>query len=592
MGGPWERYKKSATPSDGPWSKYQTPASDESQEDETGGAPQAALEHYGNAATLGYLPHLQALAEQAMPNPSAQSDADLERQGFKIQQSKPGYLKSRDENLKRLELERQEHPIASGVGTLAGIGAGALIPVGAAAKGASLGQKVVQGAKAGALMGAIANPGDVEGEVDPTQLDSRLKNAGVGLAVGGAIPVVAQGTSGLSNKVSNFLRDKAALKATRALGMPGQKLAEKMAANGQDVELGRDLLDSGAIPVLGTPKSISARVEALKEKTGAQIGELLDRGGNAKLIDSQKLGLQILDSPELQAMRKTPGMESTVAAIEKQVETLASNGELSLKETQALRQGIDRSINFNKAAPEMRGAQEGLYKQRTALRDAMNEAVNSLSPGDQKDALLVANRRYGSLSTAGDILEKEIGRNQSNRAISGTDTMAGVAGLLKGGPAYAALATAANKFGRTFGNSIQARAYDALAKKGQIPKPILDAVEKGSVSIGNAIRMLNQPELEHAVAMASAEAPKGEDRWAQSGIDKLGIKDPASAQRLLQSKEGKRLLIQASDLTPGSRAMQRIQEQIDMLEKGIKNDSLSSNPSEVSRLQRKPSRGR
>ena len=66
-------------------------------------------------------------------------------------------------------------------------------------------------------------------------------------------------------------------------------------------------------------------------------------------------------------MRNTPGMESTVAAIEKQVETLAKNGKLTLAEAQKLRQGIDKSINFNKSAPDMRGAQEGLYRQRPVV---------------------------------------------------------------------------------------------------------------------------------------------------------------------------------------------------------------------------------
>lgn len=54
----------------------------------------------------------------------------------------------------------------------------------------------------------------------------------------------------------------------------------------------------------------------------------------------------------------------------------------------------------------------------------------------------------------------------------------------------------------------------------------------------------------------------GPDRWARTGIEKLGISDQATAERLLQSKEGKRLLIEASDLPPGSRALNRIKEQI------------------------------
>ena len=49
---------------------------------------------------------------------------------------------------------------------------------------------------------------------------------------------------------------------------------------------------------------------------------------------------------------------------------------------------------------------------------------------------------------------------------------------------------------------------------------------------------------------------------AQQGIQKLGIQDSDLTNRLLQDPKGKQLLIQASDLAPGSKAMQRIQDQI------------------------------
>jgi hypothetical protein len=53
----------------------------------------------------------------------------------------------------------------------------------------------------------------------------------------------------------------------------------------------------------------------------------------------------------------------------------------------------------------------------------------------------------------------------------------------------------------------------------------------------------------------------GPDKWARDGAAKLGL-SPSETQRLMQSKEGKAYLIQASDLKPGSARMQRIKEQI------------------------------
>jgi hypothetical protein len=55
---------------------------------------------------------------------------------------------------------------------------------------------------------------------------------------------------------------------------------------------------------------------------------------------------------------------------------------------------------------------------------------------------------------------------------------------------------------------------------------------------------------------------KGPDAWAQQGLSKLGIQDQGLASRLLADPKGKQLLIQASDLKPGSKAMQNLLNQI------------------------------
>lgn len=55
---------------------------------------------------------------------------------------------------------------------------------------------------------------------------------------------------------------------------------------------------------------------------------------------------------------------------------------------------------------------------------------------------------------------------------------------------------------------------------------------------------------------------KGEDAWARSGLQKLGIQDEAVSARLMADPKSKQLLIQASDLPPGSKAAKRIMEQI------------------------------
>lgn len=68
----------------------------------------------------------------------------------------------------------------------------------------------------------------------------------------------------------------------------------------------------------------------------------------------------------------------------------------------------------------------------------------------------------------------------------------------------------------------------------------------------------------------SNRTPSGEDRWAQSGLSNLGMQDHPAAQSLLSNPKTKQLLIQASDLKPGSKAMQKVNDQIQQLLKGAK----------------------
>lgn len=63
---------------------------------------------------------------------------------------------------------------------------------------------------------------------------------------------------------------------------------------------------------------------------------------------------------------------------------------------------------------------------------------------------------------------------------------------------------------------------------------------------------------------------KGEDRWAQAGLSNLGMQDHPSAQSLLSNPKTKQLLIRASELEPGSKAMKAVQDQIQSMLKEAK----------------------
>lgn len=473
---------------------------------------QAVMEGVGQGATMGYLPQLQAMAQPVVErvarhlpewmvgsevkNTKLSDTAPLEQ----VLAEGPGYIESRDKNIQRQQALQAENPIAYGAGNVVGAVGSSMIPgvaaknlgllerikamgaakevaLGPLTKGATQAKAVkdfttpiLQNGVTAGTIGLVANPGDTEGQKSGMQIPERIQNAkemaGLGMLISGGLQTAGAGVGGVSNYFSKKANEKAFKAATGARGKDLQMARQA----GDDQELGRVLLDEGAIPILGTTGRIANRVENLKEKAGQEVGRLIKGAGDGKGIDTQKIALQLMDDPSIAMMRKTPGMEGMAEKAIGALETLGKNGDLTMQEALALRQALDKSIKWNRSAPEMRGMQEQLFKQRTAIRDAMNDFINA-SGNEGKDALLAANRRYGMLEKASGLGEKQLVRDAGNRSVSLTDTIAGAAGMAQGGPTLSLALASLNKMGRAFGNSVQSRGFDATAKAlSQIPR--------------------------------------------------------------------------------------------------------------------------
>ena len=85
-----------------------------------------------------------------------------------------------------LEAYRQRNPVTATAAEVVGAIPSALVPGGAAVRGASLGGKMLRGAAAGAGYGAVTGFGSGEGGVE-----NRLESAGTGTAVGGTVGAAA-----------------------------------------------------------------------------------------------------------------------------------------------------------------------------------------------------------------------------------------------------------------------------------------------------------------------------------------------------------------------------------------------------------------
>lgn len=134
--------------------------------------------------------------------------------------------------------------------------------------------------------------------------------------------------------------------------------------------------------------------------------------------------------------------------------------------------------------------------------------------------------------------------------------VSGVAGYLIGGVPGAVMAEglsspAAIKAGINLGKSSK----DIVAQ----------AFKKAPAAIGAIVTNIYKK--------SNVDDLKGKDRWALNGYSKIvdhnqAFSDPNTAKRLFSTKEGKELLIKASDLKPGSKAMDDIANKLNKLSAG------------------------
>jgi hypothetical protein len=468
---------------------------------------QTALESYGNTVLLGNLPQVQALVggvTDKVLNPAMKLDHELKKQGFRIQGPDDGYIERRDTNIKRQIGLRAENPKAAIAGDVAGLVGGGLLTAGAGSAikpaAGALG-RLERSAAAGATMGALTNPGDVEGEVSPLQLDARFKNSLIGGTLGYVTQGALEGVSIGGKAASNYFKGKAGEKAIAAIGANKadmKKLGEKGA-----IKLGQDARDAGLVGPLSTPSRIAKNADKMKDEVGEQIGGLIDSAdaAGATKVDGTKIGLAILEDPEIIAAKTTPGSGGMYSAALKEAETIASNGEMTLKQAHALRRNIDQNINFNKRRTDLKpGEAEVLYKIRDAINSAMNESVDAMRGSQGANALKKANAQYSKLSRIQSIAENRVAMNSSNRTFGLTDNILAGAGASIGGtiagPVGAAVGGAigggVSKLGRTFGKGVQSSAANVSSKASSGAAAVADALGNSAGQPQMLIAELNQ----------------------------------------------------------------------------------------------------
>lgn len=537
MSAPWEKYQSSSqqTQADGPWSKYNqtedvvdTPSKKESN------AASAALEGFGEGATLGYLNNLQAALEKpafAVFNKIHGTDTQAD-----------DYTTARDYYNKRQENLKKENPGAFASGQIAGSIASS-VPVAKAAQGATALARATQAAKAGAIYGSLQNTNtdEVAGEIEGLDLGQRILNAGSGAAIGAGASLgadaVSKGISSGAKYVGNKLQksaEKLAENATGATRVQSEKFSD---------DAGRYLLDNKIVKFGDTPEKVAARankaIKASEDTIDASLKTLDDKGVKV----SQDKIIESLQS-RIKELKSDPSQAGLVKNLEGKLDDIINTGnsEVLPSFAEKTKRGFNKSANQwdNPNGSVGKEADKILYR---AYRDAVEDVAKSTDE-IVANQFKQAKQTYGKLNPIASAAEKRAAQLSQSPKGGFLDVTSAVAGTAAGDPTFGVASIAARRLIAPRISSSMAVTADQVSKKLlSIPQYASLAETNPSVFKAFATGIFND--------IKDYSQLKGIEKFTQDGADNLienagFTKD--EVDKLKASKKGQEALIEASSL--------------------------------------------
>lgn len=427
---------------------------------------ETAVQGFGNGLTLGYAPQLQALSEKYIVDPLASSLYDLPPQPDE------SYVQKRDKLIQRQEDLFKENPKTALGSQLAGGAASGLATMGlmpevAGAKAATLGSRVlsgaIQGGKAGAVIGAVANPGDTKGEVSALQIPDRIANTAkgglTGAVLGGATPLVAEGVTGAAQGLSGRLKDFAEKTALNATGATGKQVSQF----GDNA--GRELLDQKIVRFGDTQSKISSRATQALDDANSQIDESLKKLADSGVtVDENKIREQLAN--KISSMGGDASNADVVKLLNSELENISNastargSSELGVDLAEQTKRGYNRKAG-NWADPEKGQAGKVVYQE---YRNAVENAATEANPG-LAEMFKKGKESYGLLAPIQEAAERRAATTSQSPAGGLLDVSSAALGFAKGGPLGAVAAPIARRVIAPRLASSIATSSDALANQ-------------------------------------------------------------------------------------------------------------------------------
>lgn len=481
---------------------------------------------------------------------------------------KKAYADGRDRERSNLATDSKSNP---GISTIAELAGGLASPLNKVTKGMSL-------AKAGAVYGGAAGLGtseseDAAGLAKDTALGSALGYGG-GKAFGLAGNAAKSGLSKLGGKLEKTA-EALAENATGATRVQAEKFQDGA---------GRELLDRGLVKFGDTPSKIAERVSKANDEAGTQIQSALKSLDESGVKASADKVVEVLES-RAKELDKDASQAPIAKKIRSMIEDIVNTGEseVSISSAEKTKRGYGEGIRNWQDKDAGKASKEAYLAYRNEAERAATEAAPETA------ALFKEGKKtFGLLAPIEEAAEKRA-RQLNQHPLGGLNDIASLgAGAATAGPVGAiatalgrrvvaprmssTLAVSADKvskmllarpdmanLAKTNPKAFQAtvlKMVEGMTERGSMPKAALNEPNELDRDSSRPSNYQEQPKEEIKREPQSTPQPKGQDKWAADGFENVAKADPSfDREALMNNPRARNLLIAASDLRPGSRAM-------------------------------------
>lgn len=381
-------------------------------------------------------------------------------------------------------------------------------------------------------------------------------------ALEGASDVAKAVKPGLIDTISSKLKTVAEKAAVNATGATGKQAAEFAPS------AGRELLDRGIVKLGDNQAKIAARAGEAVTQANSEIDtalSALDEKGVK--VDANNVYKVIRD--KITQMRTDPSKADVAKLMENELDNLVKSteakgsAEFGMQEAENVKRGYNRKAG-NWADPEKSMSGKELYQ---TWRGAVEDAAKAADPQTAK-AFEEGKKSYSLLAPIQEAAERRAATTAQSPAGGLLDAATAGAGFVKGGPVGMVAAPLARRFIAPRLASTIAVSADKAADLVKLAPQAVDAMKTPATIAEIASR--GAGEKLNSLAKVADQPTKGPDKWANDGFDKLlNHMSPEDADMLsknkstlLGDKETKELLFKASDLEPGSKAMEAVLSKI------------------------------